>query len=113
MVARWAQACARRRWLVLVLWLLVLVASLPLAAHVTHNLSSSGFEDPRSRAVWADKQLNYVHTSGQGTWLVSGPSQARVASLARDQGIPAQDIRKVSSHETLVVPAQPIAPACI
>ncbi len=113
MVARWAQACARRRWLVLVLWLLVLVASLPLAAHVTHNLSSSGFEDPRSRAVWADKQLNYVHTSGQGTWLVSGPSQARVASLARDQGIPAQDIRKVSSHETLVVPAQPIAPAAL
>ncbi len=113
MLIRWARACARHRWLVLLLWLLLLVASLPLAAHVTHHLSSSGFEDPRSRAVWADSQLRYVHAPGQETWLVSGPSLAPVARLARDQGIPAQDIRPVSPHETLVVPASPIAPGAL
>jgi len=111
MLARWARLCARHRWLVLVLWALLLLGSLPLAAHVTHNLSSSGFEDPRSRAVWADHQLNYVRASGESTWLVEGPSLATVLQAARTAGIPSGDVRRVGRDETLVVPMRPIAPA--
>ena len=113
MLARWARFCARRRWLVVLVWVLVLLASLPLAARVTHNLSSSGFEDPKSRAVWADNQLNYVHPAGQETWLVEGPPLAKVQHLAAPLDIAAQDVRKVSSDQTLVVPARPIAPAAL
>ncbi len=111
MLARWAQICARRRWLVVLLWVLVLLASLPLAAHVTHNLSSSGFEDPNSQAVWADNQLKYVRQAAQETWLVEGPSLAQVKRVAAPLGIAAADVRRVAAGETLVVPQRPIAPA--
>jgi uncharacterized membrane protein YdfJ with MMPL/SSD domain len=40
----------RRRWLVLVAWLLVLVAALPVAAQQTEHLTSGGFEVPGSQS---------------------------------------------------------------
>ena len=88
----------------------MLAASLPLAAHVTHNLSSSGFEDPGSRAVWADNQLAYVHPAGAETWLVSGPASGRVRRIASVSGVPAQDVRAVTARNTLVLPLSPIPP---
>jgi len=107
MLARWAMLCARRRGVVLLLWALLLAVSLPLAADVTHNLSSSGFEDPQSRAVWADNQLAHVQSAGEPTLLVAGPATARVRALAQAQGIALEDVRAVAAHQTLVVPASP------
>ena len=107
MLARWAMLCARRRGVVLLLWALLLAVSLPLAADVTHNLSSSGFEDPQSRAVWADNQLAHVQSAGEPTLLVAGPATARVRALAQAQGIALEDVRAVAAHQTLIVPASP------
>jgi len=40
----------RRRWLVLVAWLLILLAALPFAAQQTEHLTSGGFEVPGSQS---------------------------------------------------------------
>ena len=63
---------------------MLLALSVPLALHVTHGLSGSGFGDPRSRAAWADAQLARLPAAGGGaaplSTLVSGLPRTRVAS---------------------------------
>ncbi len=108
MLRRWAQFCGRFRFAVITLWAAVLFASIPLAANVTHNLSSSGFEDPSSSAVWTDKQFNYLHSPSSQTLLVSA-DRARVNSWAQAARIPAQDVRPVAAGKTLLVPVAPFS----
>ena len=40
----------RRRWVVLVAWIIVLLAALPFAAKQTDHLTSGGFEVPGSQS---------------------------------------------------------------
>jgi uncharacterized membrane protein YdfJ with MMPL/SSD domain len=47
----------RRRWFVLVAWVLVLVAALPFAARQTEHLTSGGFEVPGSGSQVVEKNL--------------------------------------------------------
>jgi RND superfamily putative drug exporter len=47
---RLAGILERRRWLVLVAWLLTLLAALPFAAKQTDHLTSGGFEVPGSQS---------------------------------------------------------------
>jgi uncharacterized membrane protein YdfJ with MMPL/SSD domain len=78
------------------LWLAVVAASLPLAGQVTHHLSASGFEDPASRAVWADNQLVHVHPApSQSPWLIEGVTPSRVARWADAAGLPADSLHIV------------------
>ncbi|MDA8346327.1 MAG: MMPL family transporter [Thermaerobacter sp.] len=109
MLARWARFCGRRRYHVLFLWAAVLIASIPLAANVTHHLSSSGFEDPRSSAVWADNQLKHLSSGGTATLLIAQANLAEVRSWASAAGVPAQDVRFVEHGKTLLVPVAPLS----
>jgi RND superfamily putative drug exporter len=108
MLARWARFCARWRYPVLILWALVLFASIPLAANVTHKLSSSGFENPQSTSVWADNQLNHLSGGSVSTLLIEGAGVREVQGWARAAGIPSRDVRFVANGKTLLVPVVPI-----
>ncbi len=110
MLARWARLCGRWRYLVLAFWAVVLVASIPLAANVTHNLSSSGFEDPHSSAVWADNQLGRLKGgAGTQTLLIEGERLAVVRGWAHSAGISPKDVRSVADREVVLVPVKPFS----
>jgi uncharacterized membrane protein YdfJ with MMPL/SSD domain len=49
-MAKLADFLARRRWFVLAAWLVVVLASLPLAARQTEHLTSGGFDVPGSQS---------------------------------------------------------------
>lgn len=110
LLGRWARFSARARAVMVGLWLVVAAASLPLASQVTHHLSSSGFEDPSSRAVWADNQLVYVHPApSQSPWLIEGIPPSRLARWAAADGLPQGSLHTVG-HDAVVafgVPAHP------
>lgn len=107
MLARWARFCARWRYLVLGFWVAVLVVSLPLAGNVTHHLSSSGFENPKSNAVWADNQLSHLVNTGAPTLLLDGISLSRAQALASSAGIPRGDVRLTAPDKPMLVPVTP------
>lgn len=107
MLARWGLFCGRFRFVVLAFWAAVVLLSIPLAANVTHNLSSSGFEDPQSSAVWADNQLVHLRSSGSQTLLLEGVRLRVARSWAALAGIPADDVRSVARNSVLLVPASP------
>jgi uncharacterized membrane protein YdfJ with MMPL/SSD domain len=73
----------RWRIAIVALWIAVLAAAVPLALHVTHGLSSSGFGDPRSAAAWADAQLGRLPASGgpPRATLVRGVPATRIQAL--------------------------------
>lgn len=73
----------RLRFPILVVWLLVVALAAPLALHVGHDLNSSGFENPRGQAVWADNLLSRLPAGppSAASTLVQGLPQARVQAL--------------------------------
>lgn len=73
----------RFRWPILGLWLVALVLAAPAALRVGHALTSSGFENPRSAAAWADRRLGRL-PQGPATdaaTLVRGLSAPAVSAL--------------------------------
>ncbi len=85
----------RLRFPILGVWLLTALLCVPLALHVTHGLSSSGFDNPRGAAAWADRMLRRLPVSpaGESSTMVQGLPAARVEGLwakaARTAGVPA------------------------
>src|SRR5918997_3094422 len=54
---RLAAVLERRRWIVLVGWLLIIAAALPFAARQTEHLTSGGFEVPGSQSQVVDANV--------------------------------------------------------
>ncbi|PSR29078.1 MAG: MMPL family transporter [Sulfobacillus benefaciens] len=88
-------------------WLVIIAIFLPFAVHVTHGLSSYGFDNPRSRVVWADNQAsNVASVSQQPPELVTGLSWSRATALAAQNHIPQQWLHRLSVKQfVLVIPA--------
>ncbi|MHB1842062.1 MAG: MMPL family transporter [Sulfobacillus sp.] len=68
----------RHRTWTIVLWVLLVAAMAPLAAKVTHDLTSSGFSNPTSSAVWADNQAARMPGAAPTIFLAErvNPTQA-------------------------------------
>ena len=49
--SRWGTLMHRRRWTVVVAWLLVIAWSAPFLGKLTDNLTSGGFEVPESQSL--------------------------------------------------------------
>lgn len=52
---------ARYRFWIIAAWVILIIASAPVAMGVTKHLSSGGFEAPGSQAVWADNRLKLLN----------------------------------------------------
>jgi len=102
---RWARFLARRRWWVVLFWIAVLVAMAPLAKHVTHGLSASGFEDPSSQAAWVDTQIAHLPTvsAGPATLLIQHARLSDVQAWAEASGFPASVVHPLSAHGASVL----------
>jgi uncharacterized membrane protein YdfJ with MMPL/SSD domain len=75
----------RRRWFVLVAWLLVLLATLPLAAQQTEHLTSGGFEVPGSQSQVVSENVTRFEGAQRDQLAVV---------LARRQGADAAAVRE-------------------
>jgi uncharacterized membrane protein YdfJ with MMPL/SSD domain len=74
----------RRRWLVLVAWLVFLLAALPFAAKQTDHLTSGGFEVPGSQSQVVSENV---------TRFEGAERDQLAAVLARKEGATAADVR--------------------
>ncbi|MGC8487664.1 MAG: MMPL family transporter, partial [Clostridia bacterium] len=104
---RWARFLAHHRWFVVAAWLAILLVAAPLAKNVTHNLSSSGFEDPSSQSAWVDTQLSHLVSvsGGPATYLVEHSTTARVRAWAVASGLPARTVYKLAaSNASVLIP---------
>ena len=81
---RLARFLERRRWFVLVAWLLVLLAALPFAAKQTDHLTSGGFEVPGSPSQVVSENL---------TRFEGAQRDQLAAVLARREGAGAEAVR--------------------
>jgi RND superfamily putative drug exporter len=74
----------RRRWVVLA-WVLIVAAALPIASHQTDHLTGGGFDVPGSESMAvSDSVKNDFHTSADGmtALLKAEPSASRAARTA-------------------------------
>ncbi|PSR28370.1 MAG: MMPL family transporter, partial [Sulfobacillus benefaciens] len=88
-------------------WLVIIAIFLPFAIHVTHGLSSYGFDNPRSRVVWADNQASHVAgVSEQPPQLVTGLSWSKATALAAQNHIPQKWLHRLSTKQfVLLIPS--------
>jgi uncharacterized membrane protein YdfJ with MMPL/SSD domain len=95
----------RRPWLVLLAWAVLLLASAPLALHVTRYLTAGGFDAPGSAANWAGATAGHMRPPASiPATVVAGPPSAKDLALARAAGVPAKDVPVLSGHAVEVVP---------
>jgi uncharacterized membrane protein YdfJ with MMPL/SSD domain len=98
---------ARRPRLLTAAWVVLAVLALPLAANVTHHLSSSGFEDPASAAVWANNQVAHLSPPPAAEpLLIQHLAWPRVKALANQTGLSRRQLHRLPSGAVLWMPAE-------
>jgi uncharacterized membrane protein YdfJ with MMPL/SSD domain len=98
---------ARRPRLLTAAWVMLAALALPLAANVTHHLSSSGFEDPSSAAVWANNQVSHLTPApGPEPLLVEHLAWTRLKTLAAATGLPESQLHRLASGAVLWMPGK-------
>ena len=73
----------RRRRLVLVLWGLLLLASLPFASRQTENLTGGGFEVPGTGSVAVEEQIDRFEGGSSETLAVVLEGDDPAAAIGR------------------------------
>ncbi len=102
---------ARRPWVTLLLWAVVLLAALPLVPRVASHLSAGGFAAPHSAAQAADATTAHLRRPPSApAMLVRGLPAARVRALARQAGM-AAGVRDGGVAGSVVLPGAPQAAA--
>ncbi len=92
----------QRGWAIL-LWLLALMALTPLAARVTHDLTSSGFENPQSSAVWADNQAARMPGAAPTIFLAEKVDQTQAQADLAAVHLLAASTHPVGTAGTLIL----------
>lgn len=111
MFTRWIGFLSRRYGIVVALWVIIVAICLPLALNVTHKLSSTGFENPNSRAVWADNQAARLPALPKAApLLIQGMSRQRIESLARHNGLDVHRLYAIPSGATVFLPPKTLSP---
>lgn len=106
MKAGWTRFTIRYKWLVIILWAVLVLATIPLALKVTRHLTANGFDNPRSQALWATNQLSLLNPpKGPDPLLVSGLSFHEVARLAKEARIAPAALHRVAPNQVLYLPA--------
>ena len=103
---------ARRPWLTIALWLLLIAGALPLLGHVTDHLGSGGFSAPHSTASVADATVGRLHQpAGVPTTLIDGLPAQRLAAIASGAGMPRGWLHAIGGGSVVLVPGADNAPA--
>ncbi len=98
---------ARRPWLTIALWFLLLAAAVPLLGQVTNHLGSGGFSAPHSQAAKADATVGHlVQPASVPTTLITGLSPSRLSSLAATAAMPAGWLHRLGARSEVLVPGQ-------
>src|SRR2546423_15100090 len=88
----------RRRWPVLAVWIVLLVAAAPFAVRQTDHLTSGGFTVPGSQSAAADRGLaQFEHAQSEPLAVV----------LARKPGATAADVRAAVDRVDRAAPRPP------
>lgn len=107
---RWIHFVIRRKWWVVIAWALIVLGTLPLAIRVTRHLSSSGFDNPSSPAVWATKQLNHLNPpKSPSPILISDISTSAVRQIGFRDGIPRADFHPMKANHTVFLPSSGVS----
>lgn len=105
MIGRWTRFSVRHRWLMLAIWIVLVGATLPLAAHVTKHLTTNGFERPGSEGQWATNAANRIKTGPKAQpLLVQQISEAAAKKLGVEVHIPESAFHAIHRDQTLVIP---------
>ncbi|MCY0900402.1 MAG: MMPL family transporter [Firmicutes bacterium] len=105
MIRTWTRLCVRYRWLVVVAWLILIIATVPLAVHVSQHLTSGGFSNPHSEVTWATNQIQKIQAApAPPTLLVEGVSIHQAMALGRLSHLPLRVFHRISFKHTLLLP---------
>lgn len=92
----------RHRIWTIVFWVLLVVAVAPLASRVTHDLTSSGFSNPTSPAVWADNQAARMPGAAPTIFLAERVGTTATQSDLAAVGMPSAVTHPVGGVGTLI-----------
>lgn len=99
---------ARRPWLVIAAWAVLLAVCLPFLTQVTRHLGSGGFAAPGSGSNRANASTARLITPrAVPTTLITGLSQARLLRLAQSLQVPTVWLHPIGSDATVLVPGGP------
>ena len=104
-IQNWTRFSVRHRKLVLLLWILLVIFTLPLAVKVTRHLTTNGFESPHSQVHWATNQLSHFKPEPTPVPLLiqhmsSGAAKRHVSAI----GVPTSSLHRIGVGEIVFVP---------
>ncbi|MCY0877605.1 MAG: MMPL family transporter [Firmicutes bacterium] len=106
MIRAWTRFAIRYRWIVVLCWFLLVLATVPLAVRVSHNLTSSGFSNPHSNVTWATNQVQKIKAKpAPPTLLVEDASLQRVVAWGKASGLSPSVFHRISAEHTLLLPS--------
>lgn len=109
MIGSFTKLSLRHRWVSLVLWAVLVLATLPLASQVTKNLTANGFDRPHSQVHWANSSLNQLHPPpAPQPLLLQHMSESSVVQIGRGV-VPRSSLHHISRDKTLFIPPQGLA----
>lgn len=104
-IQNWTRFSVRHRKLVLLLWILLVVCTLPLAVKVTKHLTTNGFESPQSQVHWATNQLSHFKPQPAPVPLLIRHMPSGIAkSHAKAIGVPISLLHRIGAQKTVFVP---------
>ncbi len=105
MKGTWIRFAVRHYWLVIILWLVLIGATLPLAVTVTKHLTTNGFEGQHTQVRWATNTLNTIHPPpAPQPFLIEHLSRARSEDVGQTLEIPRSAFHRVDHQDTLFLP---------
>jgi len=101
---------AKRPWITIALWLLVIALAVPQLSQVTAHLSSGGFSAPHSQSQAADATVSRLRTPPSApTVLVRGLSLRQVTRLANETRVAPTALHQSGARQVVVVPGASLA----
>ncbi len=105
MIARWSRFVVRYRWVVIIIWGVLVLATIPLATQVTKHLTTNGFDRKNSQVAWATQALNQIHPPPSAKpLLIEGLSQEEARSIGSTYPLSQQDFHRLGAKEQLFLP---------
>lgn len=102
----WARIMIRQRKWVIIAWAVLFIVTGVLAKNVTHALTSTGFDNPKSSAIWVDNQLGHFSSKPAAEpLLIQNVHHSRVDAWVRQYHLPSAWIYRVGPNATTVVPS--------
>ncbi|MCL4496423.1 MAG: MMPL family transporter [Firmicutes bacterium] len=103
----WTDFLTRRKSFIILAWVVLFIATLPLALNVTKHLTANGFSRPQSQAAWATNQVARLHPPPSPVpLLIEKLSLSRTVALAQREHISSTTLYRVAAGHILYVPAR-------